>query len=562
MFLEDLWRIPLSQELAATVSRASDYTKTLQQVELTLEHLLFSLVEDQDAKEMLRVSNVDTMSLTEEIMNYTSYLERTDVLPHSGQLQVNLNLMRVMEAAASAARQGGRPEINGAILLAAIVGDGKSVAAEFLRKRGLTFDQAIRVIQSALLVTPMSPVSSVTNNVNLSSTHSQAPAISLPQTQGDIFVREQVFSERLGNSSSQLEELPLHQLPGLSQERDPLSLRGSSAPHPDPALSSTAHSAVAPALKVASSNFSPRPPYSGLAHAKSHHGTATLFSRPAAAQNSPPATFPSPSGVNPSLSGNFHGMPQSVPPLGHRISNPALSPNGPYTEQNRKREKEQPREKKSKPQSLPQNVNSGSEKGAVKVPASQLVENIPRRMRVLRPLLVEAKIPRANIQEISEALEEGGAVYRHDVAITKAVSVRLRAPQGGFWIENASPETQWIENILGVVSDDFIRWRWTVTPKSRGKKSLQILMSARTLGTDGVAAETALPDHVIKVKVRPDFSRLVLQYFEWLIAFSLFGLGFYHWGNIQEKLYFMIKLLQTKWPWIGQVVGQVMKALS
>ena len=54
-----------------------------------------------------------------------------------------------MEAAAAAARGGRRREINGAIVLAAIVGDGRSAAAQLLQAQGLTFDGAIRALQGA-----------------------------------------------------------------------------------------------------------------------------------------------------------------------------------------------------------------------------------------------------------------------------------------------------------------------------------------------------------------------------------------------------------------------------
>ena len=59
------------------------------------------------------------------------------------------DLKRVLEAAAAAAQQGRRREINGAIVLAAIVGDGKSTAAHLLRNQGLTFEEAIRALQRA-----------------------------------------------------------------------------------------------------------------------------------------------------------------------------------------------------------------------------------------------------------------------------------------------------------------------------------------------------------------------------------------------------------------------------
>ncbi len=79
--------------------------------------------------------------------------------------------------------------------------------------------------------------------------------------------------------------------------------------------------------------------------------------------------------------------------------------------------------------------------------------------------------------------------------------MRLRAPDGGFLIETRSPETQWIENVLGITSDEYASWRWTITARERGKRQLQLIVSARTVGSDGLTAETALPDQVIDVKV-------------------------------------------------------------
>ena len=111
----------------------------------------------------------------------------------------------------------------------------------------------------------------------------------------------------------------------------------------------------------------------------------------------------------------------------------------------------------------------------------QLVENIPRTMRVAVPLLVEARVARANVQALAENLQGGGAAYRHEVTVTKAMSVRLRAPDGGFFIETASPETQWIEKSTLVSSDDFASWRWHITPREKGRKRLQLIISARTV---------------------------------------------------------------------------------
>ena len=156
--------------------------------------------------------------------------------------------------------------------------------------------------------------------------------------------------------------------------------------------------------------------------------------------------------------------------------------------------------------------------------AGQLVENIPRKMRVAIPMVVEARLARAEVKAIAEGLQGGGAVYRHEILVTKAMSVRLRAPEGGFWIETSSPETQWIENVLGVMADDFASWRWTVTPRERGQKRLQLVISARTVGADGLAAETALPDQVIEVKVGLNFAKTVQSLAGWIAAGIVGGL--------------------------------------
>ena len=89
--------------------------------------------------------------------------------------------------------------------------------------------------------------------------------------------------------------------------------------------------------------------------------------------------------------------------------------------------------------------------------------------------------------------------------MTKAMSVRLRAPDGGFFIETASPETQWIERAMLLSSEDFASWRWHVTPRDKGRRRLQLIISARTVSADGLAAETALPDQVITVRVHTNY---------------------------------------------------------
>lgn len=158
-----------------------------------------------------------------------------------------------------------------------------------------------------------------------------------------------------------------------------------------------------------------------------------------------------------------------------------------------------------------------------KAELGELAENVPRSMRVGVSERVEIRIARGRVKAITEGMEGGGLAWRHDVTVTKAMSVRLRAPDGGFFVETASPETQWIDSQFADVGDEFASWRFLVTPNTRGWSRLQIIVSARTVGADGLAAETAFPDQVIEVKVKSNLKRAFLRWSGWIAAAVLGG---------------------------------------
>jgi neural Wiskott-Aldrich syndrome protein len=149
-FAEELKRIPMSQGLGATLARATDYARAQQHGEVALEHLLLALTEDEDAAQVLAASHVDMALLKADVSLYLGGLSADG---DAGHIALAPDLKRILEAAAAAANQGRRREINGAIVLAAIVGDGRSSAAHMLRAQGLTFEEAIKALQRALAAT-------------------------------------------------------------------------------------------------------------------------------------------------------------------------------------------------------------------------------------------------------------------------------------------------------------------------------------------------------------------------------------------------------------------------
>ena len=132
-----------------------------------------------------------------------------------------------------------------------------------------------------------------------------------------------------------------------------------------------------------------------------------------------------------------------------------------------------------------------------------LVETIPRRMKLGVPAAAYVRISRHRIDGLIQLLMKGrGMAHRPEALITRTLSVRLRAPDGGFGIEADSPETQWVEaSAGGLQQDEYMTWRWTVTPRRRGRGRLVLVVAARTVGHDGLAAETAPPDRTIEVAV-------------------------------------------------------------
>lgn len=154
----------------------------------------------------------------------------------------------------------------------------------------------------------------------------------------------------------------------------------------------------------------------------------------------------------------------------------------------------------------------------------KLVENIPRRMRSAIPERIEVRISREETHALTKGMEGRGETVRHDIAVTQAMSVMLRAPNGGFIIETISPETQWVyDRPEGGEGDHYGRWRWIVTPTQLGQRPLQLVVCARTVDRHGNVGETALPDQVIDVRVRINYQRIFQNGLQWIIVMAAGG---------------------------------------
>ncbi len=643
MVVAELGRIPMSANLAATLSRATDYARAQQHLEVTLEHLLLALIEDPEAGLVLTASNIDASRLSADVSGHLGRIEERAPPDRQGQLVVSSDLRRILEAAAAAAQQGRRREINGAIVLAAVVGDGRSTAAHLLSAHGLTFEGAIQALQRANAQAASQPASP-------SPAQPGAVPQSLPpqppsQPQSPARAAEPPAAPPAATQSFPAPLPPRDGPPTggrgatqpppsmddlLAEARERVRKRHAPAgsevvqpapaelavPAPEPAASADASAAETyapdwrepagtaelPEPRVEPSfpplNSQPVPSPGPPVAADTPSFGAPSPSPPQAQQRpdqhrpaSPPPGLPPPPrpGVHPHRpmppdrgarppQQPAPGLPPPAPPMAGSAANGSWAPSPPHmtsglptgprpmrqppplppgppppnrgrpmpsseemAHELRRVQSSQPQPQMPAPGSVsmagppsapatagsPQSTQTGRPRAggaSASVEIGQLVENIPKSMRVAVPQRVEVRIGKANVKALADGLQGGGAAFRHEVMVTKAMCVRLRAPEGGFFIESASPETQWIESTLGLMSDDHASWRWTVTPRERGWKRLQLVVSARTVGADGLAAETALPDQVIDVKVRTNYGKTAMTAGTWVAAAIAGGL--------------------------------------
>ena len=611
-FAEQLRSIPMSPNLGQSLERAHRCARDQSHRLVTLEHLLLALTEDAEASLILQSANVDLPRLGTDVSGYLGRLLEDMRADQGTEPRPDAELLRVLQAAASAAQQSRRKQIDGAIVLAAVVGDGKSPAAGLLKAHGMTFEEAIRALQRANTKARLKPLAKAPAASAVPAAEAPAmpapaadaapaPVAGLPVPETDAPITEPGSPEPMATQSADdilaaarariqrrsaataktVPVVPREPAPApllerttqaaLEVESDPAidlvdpsqtksltaaieaAMASSHTRSAEPPLPPTVPSATAeppepePPASIAPSPPAParparvawtpppeprpeprqQPPARQPQPALARVPTPPFPARPLRANEGPRrpplppgaiayaqpqpgfpdrparAPWPEPSergaGVRPPLTnGRYAEFPPPPPPQTSEWPDPAARP------------------------ASPQRVGIPGEKGV-------LIETVPRRMRIGVPATAEVRIARDKIDGLLQALNGRDPNVSPDTSLTRALSVRLRAAKGGFWIEAATPETQWIESGPGRVEDAFITWRWTVVPRRRGRSRLTLAMSVHTAGRDGVAATSSPPERVIDVSVRLNYLRRAVRSMGWIAA-GLVGAALAHFG--------------------------------
>src|SRR6476661_5049958 len=210
-FADQLRSIPMSPNLGQSLERAHRCARDQSHRLVTLEHLLLALTEDAEAALILQSANVDLARLGTDVSGYLGRLLEDMRAEPGAEPRPDAELLRVLQAAASAAQQSRRKQIDGAIVLAAIVGDGKSPAAGLLKALGMTFEEAIRALQRANTKARLKPLARAP-----SSSPAEGPTVAAPAA-----ARAPADAKPSSDATDSPDDVPITE-PGASSLPQPL----------------------------------------------------------------------------------------------------------------------------------------------------------------------------------------------------------------------------------------------------------------------------------------------------------------------------------------------------
>ena len=136
----------LSQNLEQSLHRALSLANERHHEYATLEHLLLSLTEDQDAVAVLRACGVDIDHLRRDLSQYIDEELSSLITSRTEESKPTAGFQRVLQRAAIHVQSSGREEVTGANVLVAIFSERESHAVYFLQQQEMTRLDAVNYI--------------------------------------------------------------------------------------------------------------------------------------------------------------------------------------------------------------------------------------------------------------------------------------------------------------------------------------------------------------------------------------------------------------------------------
>ncbi len=140
----------LSRNLEQTLHRALAIANDKSHEYATLEHLLFALINDQDAIAVLRACGIDLDELLEMLTNYIDNDLSSLVNKEVDESKPTNAFQRVLQRAAIHVQSSGREEVTGANVLVALFSERESHAVYMLQERDMTRFDAVNYISHGI----------------------------------------------------------------------------------------------------------------------------------------------------------------------------------------------------------------------------------------------------------------------------------------------------------------------------------------------------------------------------------------------------------------------------
>src|SRR6202008_2466419 len=136
----------LHRALALANERSHEYA--------TLEHLLLSLIDDQDAVAVMRACNVDIDQLKRNLSEYVDSELDNLITDGAEDSKPTAGFQRLIQRAVIHVQSSGREEVTGANVLVAIFAERESHAAYFLQEQDMTRYDAVNYISHGIAKRP------------------------------------------------------------------------------------------------------------------------------------------------------------------------------------------------------------------------------------------------------------------------------------------------------------------------------------------------------------------------------------------------------------------------
>lgn len=134
-----------SKELKATLYRAVAEANRRSHEHAAVEHLLFALLDDKDASEVMEACRVDLDAMKRRLVDE---LDKEVTGPASTEATPTPGLQRVIQRAVLHVRASGRASVTGAQVLVAIFSEQESRAAQLLDEQAMTRLDAVHFMRS------------------------------------------------------------------------------------------------------------------------------------------------------------------------------------------------------------------------------------------------------------------------------------------------------------------------------------------------------------------------------------------------------------------------------